>query len=62
MSAFPTELAELLAQPEGARLAFVRRAFRTDELAETLAALANAQGGVALVGVGARGKKLEGLA
>jgi ATP-dependent DNA helicase RecG len=54
-------LADLLAQPEGQQLAFVRRAFRTDELAETLAALANAQGGLVVVGVGGRGKKVEGL-
>ncbi len=53
------DLADLLAQPEGQRLAFVRRAFRPDDLAETLAALANAQGGVVLVG--ARGKKVEGV-
>lgn len=56
------ELADLLAQPEGQQLAFARRAFRPDELAETLAALANAQGGAVVVGVGGRGKKIEGLA
>ena len=50
------DLADLLAQPEGQRLAFARRAFRTDELAETLAALANAQGGQVIVGVGGRAK------
>jgi ATP-dependent DNA helicase RecG len=55
------EPADLLAQPEGQRLAFVRRAFRTDELAETLAALANAQGGLVVVGVGGRAKKVEGV-
>jgi ATP-dependent DNA helicase RecG len=56
------DLAGLLAQPEGQQLAFARRAFRTDELAETLAALANAQGGLVIIGVGGRGKKLEGVA
>lgn len=56
-----TSIADLLAQPEGPQLAFVRRAFRTDELAETLAALANAQGGLALLGVAARTRKPEGL-
>lgn len=56
-----TSIAGLLAQPEGPQLAFVRRAFRTDELAETLAALANAQGGLALLGVAARTRKPEGL-
>lgn len=39
----------------------MRRASRTDELAETLAALANAQDGVALLGVAARTRKPEGL-
>src|ERR1700741_5232480 len=55
------ELAELLAQPDGQELAFVRRAARPDELAETLAGLANAQGGTVVVGVGGRGKKIEGV-
>src|SRR5437667_5092936 len=54
-------LAELLAQPEGQRLAFARGKFRPDELAETLAALANAQGGTVVLGAGGRGKKVEGL-
>jgi ATP-dependent DNA helicase RecG len=61
MQANTPDLADLLARPEGQQLAFVRRAFRTDELAETLAALANAQGGVVVVGVSGRGKKLEGV-
>src|SRR5262245_15167018 len=52
---------ELLSQPEGQRLAFVRGKFRPDELAETLAALANAQGGTVLIGIGGRGKKIEGV-
>lgn len=54
-------LAELLDQPEGARLAFVRAKFRTDELAETLAALANAQGGDVVLGVAGRARKVEGV-
>src|SRR3954471_731489 len=62
MLAKSSDLAELLAQPEGQRLAFVRRAFRIDELAETLAALANAQGGAIIVGMSGRGKKIEGVA
>lgn len=53
-------LSDLLAQPEGRHLAFVRGSFRPDDLAETLAALANAQGGTVVVGVG-RAKKLEGV-
>jgi ATP-dependent DNA helicase RecG len=52
---------DLLSQPEGQRLAFVRGKFRPDELAETLAALANAQGGMVVVGIGGRGKKIEGV-
>jgi len=55
------DLVQLLTQSEGQRLAFVRRAFRPDELAETLAALANAQGGMVVIGVGGRGKKVEGV-
>lgn len=54
-----TSIAELLAQPEGQRLAFVRAKFRTDELAQSLVALANAQGGTVIVGATAR--KVEGL-
>ncbi|HWQ14896.1 MAG TPA: ATP-binding protein, partial [Roseiflexaceae bacterium] len=53
---------ELLAQPEGPRLAFVRAAFKPDDLAETLAAFANAQGGTVLVGVSGKARKVEGLA
>src|SRR5262245_42540477 len=55
-------LAELLAQPEGPRLAFVRSKFRPEDLAETLAALANAQGGSVVVGVGGSGRPAEGIA
>lgn len=55
------DLPALLAQPEGPQLALVRRGFRTDELAETLAALANSQGGVALIGVNPRTRKPEGV-
>ncbi len=62
MLANSSDLADLLSQPEGQRLAFVRRAFRVDELAETLAALANAHGGAIVVGVSGRGKKIEGVA
>ncbi len=55
-----TSIGELLAQPEGQRLAFVRAKFRTDELAQTLVALANAQGGSVVVGATAR--RIEGVA
>src|SRR5262245_22523745 len=61
MNTTSANLTDLIAQPEDQRLAFVRRAFRPDELAETLAALANAQGGVVIVGVSGRGKKIEGV-
>ena len=40
----------------------MRGKFRPDELAETLAALANAQGGAVVVGVGGRGLQAEGVA
>ncbi|HET9222697.1 MAG TPA: ATP-binding protein [Roseiflexaceae bacterium] len=61
---YSTEVAvdELLTQPEGAQLAFVRGKFRPDDLAETLAALANAQGGTVVIGVGGRGRQAEGVA
>jgi ATP-dependent DNA helicase RecG len=62
MTAIPTDMTALLAEAEGPQLAFVRRAFRTDELSETLAALANAQGGMAIVGIAGKSKKLEGIA
>ncbi|NWG22742.1 MAG: transcriptional regulator [Chloroflexi bacterium] len=52
-------IVELLAQPEGERLAFVRTSTRMGELAQTLAALANGSGGAIIMGM--RGKKVEGL-
>ncbi len=54
-------LSELLAQPEGKHLAFMRGKCKPDELAQTLVALANAQGGTVVIGAGGRGKKLEGV-
>src|SRR5262245_57184136 len=62
LTAVEQPLAELLLQPEGSQLAFVRGKFRPDELAETLAAFANAQGGTVVVGVGGRGRQAEGVA
>ncbi|MBX0329138.1 putative DNA binding domain-containing protein [Oscillochloris sp. ZM17-4] len=57
------EIAALLASPEGPRLAFARERTRLDELAETLVAFANAQGGELLLGVSGRARaKAEGLA
>lgn len=56
------EIAALLAQPEGPRLAFAREKARLDELAETLVAFANAHGGDLLLGVAGRARaKVEGL-
>lgn len=52
----------VLQQPEGPRLAFVRERFKLDDLAETLVALANAQGGTIVVGVSGRARaRLEGV-
>jgi ATP-dependent DNA helicase RecG len=56
----PATVTDLLTQPEGRRLAFVRGKFRPEELAQTLVALANAQGGVVIIGAGGR-KKPEGV-
>jgi ATP-dependent DNA helicase RecG len=56
------ELTGLLARPAGPRLAFVRERFKPAELAETLVAMANSQGGTVLVGVGGRSQpRVEGL-
>ncbi len=62
MSESEQTVAELLAQGEGQHLAFVRGKFRPDDLAQTLVALANAQGGTVVVGVGGRGRQPDGLA
>lgn len=52
----------LLAQPEGPRLAFLRERCKLDDLAETLVALANAQGGAVVLGVSGRARaRVEGL-
>ncbi len=53
-------LASLLEQPEGQHLAFVRARFRPDDLAQTLAAFANAQGGTVIIGASSR-RKLDGV-
>src|SRR5262245_55470912 len=55
-----SEVDALLGQPEGPHLAFVRAKFKPDELAQTLVALANAQGGSVIIGA-ARGRNPEGL-
>lgn len=55
-------LRELLAQPASQRLAFVRGKVRAEELAHTLVALANAQGGMVIVGAAGAGKPPEGIA
>ncbi len=57
------ELEELLAAGETEQTAFVRERVRLEELAETLAALANRSGGVVLLGVTGRVRpKVEGIA
>jgi ATP-dependent DNA helicase RecG len=53
---------ELFSQLEGAHFACFRERFKVEELAETLVAFANGQGGSVLLGAGGRGKtKIEGL-
>lgn len=54
-------ITELLEQNEGQQLAFARTNIKPDDLAEMLAALANAQGGTLILGIG-RGRKPEGVA
>jgi len=58
-----TDIAELIARPEGPHLAFLRERARLDEVAETLVAMANSQGGTLILGAGGRARaKVEGLA
>jgi predicted HTH transcriptional regulator len=47
----PADLLDLLRQGEGQRLEFKADAIKPADLAETLVAMANAQGGVVLLGV-----------
>jgi ATP-dependent DNA helicase RecG len=62
LSAVAEASPELLARVEGAHFATFRERFKVEELAETLVAFANGQGGDILLGVGGRGKpKVEGL-
>ena len=53
-------ITQLLEQGEGQHLAVARSNIKPDDLAEMLAALANAQGGTLLLGLG-RGRKLEAV-
>ncbi len=56
------QLETLLAGGEGARLAFARERVRLDDVAETLVAFANGQGGTLVLGVAGRARaKPEGL-
>jgi ATP-dependent DNA helicase RecG len=56
------QLEGLLAEGEGPRLAYARERARLDEIAETLVAFANGQGGTLLLGVAGRARaKAEGL-
>jgi hypothetical protein len=50
------EVRKLLAQGEGQRVEFKQEAIKPSDLAETLVAFANAQGGVVLLGVGDDGR------
>ncbi len=55
-------LPAMLAQGEGMHLAFLRERCKLQELAETLVALANAQGGYLIIGVGGRTRpRAEGV-
>jgi ATP-dependent DNA helicase RecG len=63
MTMDPAQLEALLADGEGPRLAFARERSRLDDLAETLVAFANGQGGALVLGVQGRARgKPEGLA
>ncbi len=56
------DIAALLDQPEGQQLAFLRERSKLVELAETLVAFANAQGGTLLFGVSGRARaRVEGI-
>lgn len=56
------ELERLVAEGESDRIALLRERVRLDELAETLAAFANRNGGTIVLGVGGRVRpKIEGL-
>lgn len=56
-----TILPTLLSQPAGQDLVYVRATIREEELAEALAALANARGGVVIMGVNPRNQRPEGI-
>ncbi|MBV9787192.1 MAG: transcriptional regulator, partial [Chloroflexi bacterium] len=56
------ELDQLMTEGESERVALLRERTRPDELAETLAAFANRNGGTIVLGIGGRVRpKLEGL-
>ncbi len=57
-----SEIVAQIAAGEGEQTAFFRDRPRIDELAESLAALANRNGGVAIIGINGRGRpKIEGI-
>lgn len=63
MGKIETPLADLLAQTEGTCYATFRERFKVHDLAETLVAMANAHGGMIIVGIGGRTRKtIEGVA
>src|SRR5437667_8438542 len=52
----PDDLSELLQAGEGQRLEFKEEAIKPSDLAETLVAFANAQGGIVIIGVNDAGE------
>ena len=54
-------LPTLLSQPSGQHLAYVRSTIRNEELAELLASMANASGGMVVIGINPRNLKPEGV-
>ncbi|KAB8145203.1 transcriptional regulator [Chloroflexia bacterium SDU3-3] len=57
-----TSIADLLAQPPGPHLTFMRGRLRPEDIAQALVALANAQGGIVVLGAAGGGKRPDGLA
>ena len=56
-SALPT----LFNQPAGQHLVYVRGNIHLEDLAELLAAMANASGGMVVIGINPRTQKVEGV-
>ena len=54
-------LPTLLSQPSGQHLAYARATIRSEDLAELLASMANASGGMIVIGINPRTLKPEGV-